>query len=299
MNKEINRLDLAIQGKTPAITAELSLRSGAKAAELLRQASELNDAVDGLLISENPFSWTQMSPIAAAGLLRAHGMQAIPRLHCRDRNRIALKSDLLGLQALGVNSLVLNKGNRIPAGHELHAKAVFDVSCREFIMMAAAMNEVANGDENPGFLLGTGAKVFVPPPDWSAEMMQNRASAGARFLQTQLCMDMTILRAYMQALVKTQLTWRYAVFVTMAPLPSADTARWLLENSPDCLLSPGILERLAIAHDPVQEGIAICAEQMAEAAEIPGVSGFNLLSLGNPEAVLRCIDQSGIRVTTS
>ena len=292
-------LRLALHGGI-AVSAELSLRHGTTAAQLLEQAEYLRSSVDAVQVADNAQPWVQMSPLAAAALLTESGFDVIAQLTCRDRNRIALHSDLLGLQAMGVRNLVLNKGNQVVARDRLQAKPVFDVSCRELVAMAAAIGEKSAEERqsDAGFLIGTGARVFAAPPQWDAEIMLARSSAGAHFLQTQLCFKPAMLQIYMQRLVAARITWRYAVIVSLAPLPSAATARWLRENHRSVLIPEGLVKRLEAAPDPVQEGIAVCAQLMREFAAIPGVSGFNLHTLGNPAAVVAAIAASGLRPTT-
>ena len=104
-----------------------------------------------------------------------------------------------------------------------------------------------------------------------------------------------MLRKYMKRLVEDKVTWQFAVIVTLAPLPSAETAAWLQENIRGALIPPALVERLQHADDPEQEGIDICAELIREIAAIPGISGINLLTLGNPPAVKAAIESSGVR----
>ena len=244
----------ALQGNAFTITAELALHDQTTAEDVLGQARLLADSVDGIQLAESPGARAQVSPLALAGILIRSGIDAIPRLTCRDRNRIALQSDLLGMRAIGVTSVMLTRGGDIPKDHEVMAKPVFDVTCRELIAMAHAMDEE--------LLIGTDATVFSPPADWDAEELLARASAGARFLQTQPYFDPDELRRYMQGLVEAKITWSYSVYVTLSP------------------------ER---------EGVETCAELMREISGIPGVSGVNLLCLENPETVIAAIAASGLR----
>jgi len=283
-----------LQGSGFTFTAELSLHRETTIDEALRQAGVVTGFVDAIQLAENPHDWIQISPLALAGLLVRNGIDAVPRLICRDRNRIALQSELLGLRALGVSSLILNKGSRLPTGQELNAKPVFDVSGRELVAMANAMNEEEWADGEHEFVIGTATTVFAPEPGWNAELLQARASAGAQFLVTQPCFDPKMLRLYMRRMVEAKVTWNYSVIVTLAPLPSAETARWLVENRRGTLIPDVLIERLEKAADPQLEGVDICAELIRDIAGIPGVSGFNLLTLGNPEAVVAAIEASGL-----
>lgn len=289
----------ALQGTGFPITAELFLARRSKVDEVLKQAGFLAGRVDAIQVADNPNSWAQIAPLALASLLIRQGIDPVPRLSCRDRNRIALQSDLLGLRAMGVSSLILTKGDPLPEGNDLKAKPVFDLSCPELVAMAQAMNEEECSAAGHKFVIGTGATVFAPEPGWTADYLLARAMAGARFMQTQPCFNLVLLRRYLQGLVQAKVTWKYSVIVTLAPLPSANMARWLAENSRGALIPDALIERLENTRDPEQEGIDICSELMREVARIPGVSGINLLTLGNPGAVVAAIDASGLRSNNS
>jgi methylenetetrahydrofolate reductase (NADPH) len=98
----------------------------------------------------------------------------------------------------------------------------------------------------------------------------------------------------MAALVAARVTWKYSVVVTVAALPSADTARWLKQTMSDVRIPKELVDRLEQASNPEQEGIAICAGQMQEIAEIPGVSGVNIMTMGEPASIKAAIKQSGL-----
>jgi len=238
-----------LQGNAFTITAELELGRQTTVEEALGQARLLADFVDGIQVAESPDALARVSPVALAGLLIRSGIDAIPRLTCRDRNRIALQSDLLGIRATGVTSIILTRGSDIPEDHEVMAKPVFDVSCSELITMAHAMDA--------DLLIGTVTTAVSPLPDQYSRELLARASAGARFLQTQPCQDIDLLRHYMQEMVEAKITWNYSVIVSLATLP--------------------------------------CTELMREIARIPGISGINLLCTGNPEAVITAIESSGLK----
>ena len=247
----------------------------------------LGNFVDGIQVTDNPYAWVQMSALSAAGILIDHGVDAVPIMTCRDRNRIALQSDLLGLQALGVTSLMLMRGPRVPKNHSVPASTVFDLSGRELIVLASSLDDI--------FFIGTTARAFRPKRGWRAETLAAKAAAGARFVQTQLCFNMDILRHYMECFVEAKLTRSYSVIVTLSPLPSATTARWVKENMSDSRIPDALIQRLEDAKNPEQEGIAICAELMQEISGIPGVSGVNMMTTGDPEAIPAAIQASGLR----
>jgi methylenetetrahydrofolate reductase (NADPH) len=285
----------AVQSDEFTITAELTLKRESDASEVARQAQVLGEFVDGIQVTDNPYAWVQMSSVSAAALLMQQGVDPIPIMTCRDRNRIALTSDLLGLQALGVTSVLLIRGHKVPENHSVPANPVYDATGRELIAMASRLEE--EGPLGPGkeLFIGTGARVFRAGPRWRGESLEARANAGARFLQTQLCFNLDILRQYMARLVEIKLTWKFSVVVSLSPLPSAKTARWLKENMSDSRIPDDLIERLEQASDPEQEGVKICAETMQQIAEIPGISGVNLMTVGNSETIPAAIHASGLR----
>ena len=285
----------AVQGERFTITADLTLSRTSTADDVRRQADVLGRYVDAIQVTDNPYAWVQMSAVSAAAILRDHGIDPVPILTCRDRNRIALESDLLGLRALGVTSVILTRGHRVPKKHPVQARTVFDMTGRELIGVAATFGNEDSATPGPELFIGTGARAFRPAADWKAESLAARAVAGARFLQTQLCFNLNILRGYMDALVAAKLTWKYSVMVSLAVLPSAVTAQWVKKNLSDSRIPKSLIRRLEQAADPEREGIAICAEKMQQIAEIPGVSGINLMTTGDAGAITAAIEASGLR----
>jgi len=284
----------ALQSDRLAITADLTLKSNSGAEDVARQCEMLGDSVDGLQVTDNPYAWVQMSALAAASLVLQEGLDPVPVLTCRDRNRIALQSDLLGLRAIGVRSLLLTRGHRIPPGHPVLANTVFDTKGKELVALAARIGDTDPPTPGKEFLIGVGARAFRPQEGWDPGWLNKRSSSGAGFLQTQLCLNTDLLREYMAALVEARVTWKYSVVVTVAALPSADTARWLKQTMSDVRIPKELVDRLEQASDPEQEGIAICAGQMQEIAEIPGVSGVNIMTMGEPASIRATIKQSGL-----
>jgi len=285
----------SVESEQFSLSAELTVKRESTADDVRRQADVLGNYVDGIQVTDSPYAWVQMSALSAAGILIEHGVDPVPIMTCRDRNRIALRSDLLGLQALGVNSLMLMRGPKVPKNHSVPASTVFDLSGRELIALASSMDDEPASGPGKGFFIGTAARAFRPRRGWRAESLVERSVAGARFIQTQLCLNMDILREYMSCFVESGLDRSYSLIVTLSPLPSVVTAKWLKKTMTDSRIPAKVISRLEDAKDPEQEGIRICAELMQEAAGIPGVSGVNLMTTGDPEVIPAAIRASGLR----
>lgn len=285
----------AVQSRSIAITAELALKRETTPDDIRAQARLLAPWVDGIQISDNPWAWTQMSSVAAASLLLDEGVDPLPILTCRDRNRIALTSDLLGLRALGARSIILMRGHRVPRNHPLPAATVFDLSGRELIALASGLNEDETGKAGDRLFLGTGARAFRPNAGWRADSLKDRAAAGAEFLQTQLCFNLDLLQDYLSCLVDLQVTWDYSVIVSLTPLPSLETAQWIREHYSDAKIPAAVMQQLEDAQDQRKEGIEICAGLMREMAALPGIAGINLMTTGDTDALIEAIRLSGVR----
>jgi len=268
----------AIYKKNFTLTAECFLRPETNAEAIRLQADELRESVDAVLLTDNQHGQVHMSVLAAARLMLDNGIDPIMQLSCRNRNRIVLVSDMLGAAALGVTSLLLVRGDRVPRGFKPRPKAVFDLNATDLIATAATMNEDQRLVSRPAFFVGGVVTPHGPKPGWVPKKLNQKVSAGLHFIVTHLCMDLPQLREYMKHLVGNEMTRRVAVIVSTAILSSAEDALWLRKHRPNAMLPNSLVKRLAQSPDPKKEGVAICSEHLAELATIPGVSGANIMA---------------------
>ena len=287
----------ALKTKEFVVTAHVNLPRAPDADSLIRQGEILRPAVDAVQLTDNPRAQVHMSGIAAAALLLQQGIDPIIHMTCRDRNRIALQSDLIGAAALGVTSVLLMRGKEIPDGKMLRVHNVFDTPAREIMAFIRNVKNAENDSLVSDFLVGATAIMFDPDADWTPDILSVKCDAGANFVQMQLCFDMDVVRNYMARMVASKLTHRLYFIMALSPLPSADVARWMRDNVVGALVPESIIHRMEQASDPEREGIEICAELLQELATIPGVSGANLLTLGELETIPAAIDASGVRLS--
>ncbi len=285
----------ALRTKEFVVTAHVNLPRGPDADSLIRQGEILRPAVDAVQLTDNPRAQVHMSGIAAAALLLQQGIDPIIHMTSRDRNRIALQSDLIGAAALGVTSVLLMRGKEIPGGKMLRVQNVFDTPAREIMAFIQHVKNAENDSLVSDFLVGATAIMFDPDADWTPDNLSVKCDAGANFVQMQLCFDMGVVRNYMARMVASKLTHRLYFIMALSPLPSANAARWMRDNVVGSLVPESIIERMEQASDPEREGVEICAELLQELATIPGVSGANLLTLGKLETIPAAIDASGVR----
>jgi methylenetetrahydrofolate reductase (NADPH) len=249
----------------------------------------LQPVVDAIQIGDNPATEPHMAPLAAAALSLQAGIDPIIHLTCRDRNRIALQSDVMGAAALGVTSLILSRGEKMPARHKQRIKGVFDIGAKRLMATAQAVGANERMVPPPGFFLGSNVTIIDPPEDWGAEGIASKAGAGSKFVQTQPCLDLEALRKYMSALVARKALERVSVIVQV-PLPeSLETVHELQGARRPLLIAPCLIERLERAVDFSAEAEAVCSETLQALPTFPGVAGTNVLHQGDPGAVVRVL----------
>ena len=277
------------------LTGHLNLGLVTDAATLISQGETLKSSVDAVHLADNASMHPQMSGLAAAALLLPHGIDPIVHISCRDRNRIALQKEIFGAAALGVTSVIVMRGKKVSKAKSDKVRNVFDTAAKELLAFITDLKTDEIPVIAPDFLAGVNAVAFDPDDSWQPENLIQRCDAGANFVQLQLCFDMELMRRYMARIVAKKLTHRAAFLVALSPLPSADAARYIRENVKNALVPDSIIERLENAPDPEQEGIDICAELLREAAEIPGVSGASLMTLGRLETITAAIESSALQ----
>jgi methylenetetrahydrofolate reductase (NADPH) len=283
----------ALKTKDFVLTAQLNLADAPDRETLIDQGDILRPAVDAVQLTES--KQPHMSGIAAAALLIRQGTDPIVHMNCRDRNRIAMQKDLIGAAALGVTSVIVTRGAKIPHSNKIGVRNVYDTPALEFMAYIQGLNQDESQPLVPDFMIGAHAELFEPDADWTPKNLIRKCDAGANFVQLQVCFDLDVARSYMARIVASKLTHRASFLMALSPLPSADAGRWVRDNVKGALVPDAVIDRLQRARDPEQEGIRICAELLQEMTTIPGVSGANLLSLGKLESIPAAIEASGVR----
>jgi methylenetetrahydrofolate reductase (NADPH) len=273
------------------ITAELVPPLSSDPGEVLERAAPLKGLVTAINVTDGAGARAHLSSLAAARILVENGIEPVLQMTCRDRNRLALQSDLLGALVLGIRNLLIITGDDPKAGDQPDAKPVFDLGSTQLLALAhrlASERRLASGALVSGpteLYLGAAALPVDPPQEWVSPDLAAKAEAGAQFLQTQFCMDLAIVRRWTERLEALGLTRRLKVLVGLSPLSSARSARWMRERLFGTIIPDALIERLERAGNPRREGIAICVELLHELATIPGVAGAHLMAPVNPDAI--------------
>ena len=276
-----------------SITAEVTPPLSCDPADLLAKAVPLAGFADAVNVTDGASARAHLDALVAAKILKDHGIDPVLQMTCRDRNRIALQSELVGAAAMGIRNVLMLTGDDPKAGDQPDAKPVFDLDSSELMRTAASIRDkgkLPHGRAVGGqalFLIGCSDVPVDPKPGWVPEALQRKIAAGAQFVQTQFCMDVGLLRRYISRLKEhgVALGRDLHLLVGVAPLASAKSARWIREQLYGSVIPDSILQRLESAADPKREGRRICVEILCELATIPGVSGAHLMAPLNEAAI--------------
>jgi len=277
-----------------AVTAEIYLRPESAAESIRHQAGLLRDHVDAILLTDNQFGQLHLSTLVAASILLDSGIDAVVQMTSRNRNRIALLSDLLGAGVLGVTSLLLVRGERASDGFDPKPKAVLDVNAVEFMRIASTVKSDPKLKYCPDFFVGGVITPQLPKANWKAKRLEEKIEAGAQFIQTHICMNTDLLRSFMKYLVEQGLLQRTSIICAIAVLESAEDARWLRANRPNVMIPDALVARLENAADPREEGMQICVETLQTMAEIPGIAGASIMASRDLTTIPEIISRAGL-----
>jgi methylenetetrahydrofolate reductase (NADPH) len=288
-----------------AVTAEITPPRGADFESLAEAVKILQPAVVAVNLTDGAGARVRMSSLAASIYVKQAGIEPIMQITCRDRNRIAIESDLLGAAAFGISNVLTLTGDSIDAGDNPDAKGVFDFNSTELLAAMRTMSE--NATTLSGAALSSAPEFFPavadlprdPDPDWTPDGLLAKHAAGARFVQTQYCYDMKVLERYMQRLADHSVTEKLYFIIGLGPLRSAKSALWMRDKLFGTVMPDDIIQRMEQARDPRDEGIRICAELMQQAAMIPGVSGAHLMAPGLQQEMVAAVEMAGLMRTDS
>jgi methylenetetrahydrofolate reductase (NADPH) len=279
------------------VTAEIVPPVSCDQRDLLAKALPLKGAAAAVNVTDGAGARSHMGSLAAAAIIGQAGLDPILQITCRDRNRIALQSDLLGAAALGIRNLLLLRGDDPSAGDQPEAKPVFDMDTAQLSRVAAQIRDehkLMSGQTVAGtaeFFIGTADAPIDPPAGWVPKRLKEKIAGGAQFAQTQFCMDAGVVRRYAQCLADNGVQ-NFHILIGVVPLRSARSARWIRDKLFGSIIPEPVVERLERAEDPVREGRRICMELVEELAGLPLVSGVHVMAPGNDAGLAEIVAEA-------
>ena len=282
------------------LTAELGPPRSASGKSIRRKAAHFRGLVDGVNITDNQTSIVRLSSIASARILIDEGLEPVIQMTCRDRNRIALQSDLLGAAALGVSNLLCLTGDFMRFGDHPESRPVFDLDSIQLIAAARRMNEgyFLSGDKiktPPRLFIGAAANPFAEPREFRVMRLAKKIRAGARFIQTQPVYDIECFRPWMSEARDRGLHEKTAILAGVMPVKSVKALDYMENEVPGMRIPEEIRRRMRTAADPAEEGARIAVESIRELKEIKGVRGIHLMPLMWESIIPRIAEEAGLK----
>jgi len=260
-------------------------------ADIKTRVEALKPVVDAVQIGDDRAAAGHIDPLAVASILIGLGVDPVLHLSCRDRNRIALRGSLLGAALIGVSSVMLMQGKKLPDTLRGKMKGVFDTRAPQLIEMARHIGDNHTLVSPPGFCIGSYVSIVRPDADWKAEKVLETIDSGANFLQTAPCLNLGMLRAYMEKLVALKVLHRAPVIVEVPLLSSVRMAKDIKGSRPGSRIPEKVMRTLAGAKNPDVDGFRLCRDTIVEMKSIPGISGVNIVYAGDSGAVARLLNE--------
>ena len=288
-----------------AVTAELGPPKGADGDIIRRKATLLKGNCDAANITDNQTAIVRMSSIASGAIALQEGLEPVIQMTCRDRNRLAMQSDLLGAYALGCRNVLCLTGDHQSFGNHPTAKNVHDVDSIQLIQMVVGLRDGPHfqcGEELEGdacgFFVGAAANPFADPFEFRPLRLAKKVKAGADFIQTQLIYNIPRFREYMARVRDMGLHEKVFILAGVGPLKSPGMARYMRDQVPGLDVPDELVERMGAAARGIskeekkartqawrQEGIQICIELIQQIREIEGVAGVHIMAIEWEKAV--------------
>ena len=295
-----SQFQAAIRAGEFLITAEVMPPKGGDPSHMVAMAQNLRGRVHGINITDGSRAVMRMSSLASAVILHQKGIEPICQMACRDRNRIALQADLLGAHALGICNILALTGDPVKAGDHPDARSVFDLESVRLLRLIQQLNHGFDLNDrpltSPPTQLFAGAAVDPQSPSWSGlqRRFAKKIEAGAQFFQSQLIDDFERLEKFMDQIVAG---CDRPILAGIFLLKSAKNARFINRNVPGVQIPEHIIERLAKASDPLQEGIRIAAEQVRAAQDL--CQGVHMMAVRREDLIPQILDLAGIKPLVS
>jgi methylenetetrahydrofolate reductase (NADPH) len=297
----MSRLEDKLKSGRLALTAELPAVDGGGVPEVERRLESLRDWVDAVNVTDNTAAHAHASPLAVAIASLQCGVEPVMQLVCRDRNRLALQSEIVGASMHGIENLCCLTGDDVTDGDEPEARAVFDLRGTDLVGVAQTLSEgrYLSGrplDPAPRLFIGAVETAGSPPFDGRLARALRKADAGARFLQLQIGFVPGHLEGFMEAASESGLCERVAIMPSISILRSSGALRFLDERVPGVDVPASVIERVENAADQERECFELACELAEHAMSVPGVAGLHLISFRPDAAVAALCERIGIAV---
>jgi methylenetetrahydrofolate reductase (NADPH) len=299
---DISVLKKVLESGKFAVTAECGPPKGADPEAVIKKAGLLKGKVDSVNVTDNQTAIVRMSSMAACVLLKSIGIDPILQMVVRDRNRIALQSDILGASAIGIRNVVCLSGDHMRFGNQPQAVGVFDLDSIQFVKTVKDMRDegkIVGGDaltKGPDMFIGAAANPFADPMAFRVVRLGKKVAAGADFIQTQCIYNLDRFEKWMEMVRDRGLDEKCCILGGVTPLKSPGMARYMKNNVAGMDVPDELITRMqGVSKEKwKEEGIKICVETIERLKSMKGIRGVHIMAIEWEEAVGEIVERAGL-----
>jgi methylenetetrahydrofolate reductase (NADPH) len=301
MKTEESRLKKVLQGGHFAVTAECGPPKGADPEAIRKKGKMLKGFVDSVNVTDNQTGVVRLSSLAACTILLQDGFDPVLQMVTRDRNRIALQSDILGASTLGIRTILCLSGDHQSFGNQPQAKGVFDIDSMQLIQLVRQMRDegvILGGEkltEPPHLFVGAVANPFADPLSYRVLRLEKKVVAGAEFIQTQCIYNLARFKSWMEQVRDRGIHERVYILGGITPLKSSRMAEYMSKQVAGMDIPDEVLKRIRSvpADRQREEGITIAVETIQALKEMQGVRGVHIMAIEWEDAVPQIVERAG------
>lgn len=283
-----------------AVTAEVGPPKGASGRVVQKKCDIVKACSDAINVTDNQTAVVRMSSMAGSLLLKQMGAEPVMQMTCRDRNRIAIQSEILGAVALGIGNILAISGDHQSLGNHPGAKGVYDIDSMQLIQTMKRLRDdhkFISGDEVSGdvpIFIGAVESAFSDPLEFRAIRLGKKVKAGADFIQTQGVFDVERFAEWMNEVVKREIDTHTHILAGIIPMKSAGMARYMRDYVSGVYVPDVLVTRMENAEDAKAEGLQICLEIIDQLKDVDGVHGIHIMAVGWEDIVPVIVEKAGL-----
>jgi methylenetetrahydrofolate reductase (NADPH) len=300
--KTPSKLEKILTAGHLAVTSECGPPRGSDPEVIPEKANLIKDHVDAVNVTDNQTSMTRLCSLAACIRLKLMGLEPILQMVTRDRNRIALQSDILGAASFDIFNILCLSGDHQSFGDCAQGQNVHDIDSMQLIQTVRLMRDEGKflgGDDirrPPQMFVGAAANPFADPYEIRVPRLAKKAAAGVEFIQTQCIYNLGKFEDWMQKVRDRGLHEKVYILAGLTPMKSAGMARYMKNRVPGMDVPDEIVERMAGTpkEKQAEEGIKICVESIQRLKDVEGVAGFHIMAIEWEEKVPEIVEAAGL-----
>ena len=285
-----------------AVTSECGPPRGSDPEVITKKAELIKDHVDAINITDNQTSVTRMCSLAACIRLKMMGLEPVLQMVTRDRNRIALQSDILGAASFDIHNILCLSGDHQSFGDCAQGQNVHDIDSMQLIQTVRYMRDekkFLGGDEinrPPQMFVGAAANPFADPFEIRVPRLAKKVAAGVEFIQTQCIYNLDKFEEWMKGIRDRGLHEKVYILAGLTPMKSVGMARYMKNRVPGMDVPDEVVQRLGDTPKEKQpeEGIKICIESIERLKQVEGVAGFHIMAIEWEEMVPQIVEKGGL-----